>query len=139
MDNLFADGKARPFLIVMANSYVPGATGPSREPAGAGTTNTTPAVATNAVPGSGRGLGGRMFDFSAFTRVLLEDLISFIDANSRTLNDQPNRAMAGLPMGGVQTRRSHSPTSTSSRTSASSAAAASPCRTSPMSWPSRKK
>ena len=33
MDNLIAAGKARPFIIVMANSYVPGAAGPSRGPA----------------------------------------------------------------------------------------------------------
>jgi enterochelin esterase-like enzyme len=45
-----------------------------------------------------------MFDFSAFTRVLLDDLIPFIDTNYRTLADQPHRAMAGLSMGGMQTR-----------------------------------
>ena len=45
-----------------------------------------------------------MFDFSAFTKVLIDDLIPFIDANFRTLADQPNRAMAGLSMGGMQTR-----------------------------------
>ena len=44
-----------------------------------------------------------MFDFSAFTKVLIDDLIPFIDANFRTLVDQPNRAMAGLSMGGMQT------------------------------------
>ncbi len=33
MDNLIAAGKARPFIIVMANSYVPGAAGPGRGPA----------------------------------------------------------------------------------------------------------
>jgi enterochelin esterase family protein len=100
MDNLIAEGKARPFIIVMANSYVPGANAPGRGPA--------PAVAssgaTNAAPAAGRGPGGRRFDFSAFTRVLLEDLIPFVDANFRTLSDQPHRAMAGLSMGGMQTR-----------------------------------
>ena len=34
----------------------------------------------------------------------IDDLIPFIDANFRTLADQPNRAMAGLSMGGMQTR-----------------------------------
>ena len=103
MDNLLAAGKARPFIIVMANSYVPGAFGPGRGPAAAGTTNSTPAGATNAPPGP-RGPRGRMFDFSAFAKVLLGDLIPFIDANFRTLPDQPHRAMAGLSMGGMQTR-----------------------------------
>jgi enterochelin esterase family protein len=101
MDNLLAEGKAKPFIIVMANSYVPGAAGPGRGPA-AGATNAPSAGATN-VPGA-RGPGGRMFDFSAFSKVLMGDLIPFIDANFRTLTDQPNRAMAGLSMGGMQTR-----------------------------------
>jgi len=45
-----------------------------------------------------------MFDFSAFTRVLIDDLIPFIDANFRTIADQRHRAMAGLSMGGMQTK-----------------------------------
>jgi enterochelin esterase-like enzyme len=47
-------------------------------------------------------LGG--FNFSAFERVLVDELMPHIDANFRTLADQPNRAMAGLSMGGAQTR-----------------------------------
>jgi enterochelin esterase-like enzyme len=108
MDNLLAAGRAKPFVIVMANSYIPGATGPGRAPetvSSAGATNTAPAGATNAAPSGGRGPGGRTFDFSAFQRVLLEDLIPFVDANFRTAADQPNRAMAGLSMGGMQTRQ----------------------------------
>jgi alpha-N-arabinofuranosidase len=88
MDNLIAAGKARPFLIVMANSYVPGSASPGRGPVPAGG------------PPGGRG----RFDFSAFERVLIDDLIPFTDANYRTIADQPHRAMAGLSMGGMQTR-----------------------------------
>jgi len=80
MDNLIAEGKTKPFIIVMANSYVPG----------------TPTAGS---PG-GRG----RFNFGAFERVLIDDLIPFIDASYRTLADQPNRGMAGLSMGGMQTR-----------------------------------
>jgi enterochelin esterase-like enzyme len=59
---------------------------------------------TNAAP-AGAGAGGRgAFNFSAFEKVVIEDLIPYIDANFRTLADQPNRAMAGLSMGGMQTR-----------------------------------
>ncbi|HSA03813.1 MAG TPA: alpha/beta hydrolase-fold protein, partial [Candidatus Paceibacterota bacterium] len=82
MDNLIAEGKTKPFIIVMANSSVPGAGGPGRGPGAAGGTNSAPA--------GGRGPGGRMFDFGAFSRVLIDDLIPFIDANFRTLTDQPN-------------------------------------------------
>lgn len=101
LDNLIAEGKAKPFIIVMANSYVPGAGSPGRGAAAGGGPNAP--ASGGAAPG-GRGPGGRMFDFSAFSRVLLEDLIPFMDANFRTLADPPNRAMAGLSMGGMQTR-----------------------------------
>jgi enterochelin esterase family protein len=98
MDNLIAAGKTKPFIIVMENGGNIGG-GPRR-------TNAAPsaagASATNAAPA--RGPGGRTFNFSAFERVLLDDLIPFIDANFRTIADQPHRAMAGLSMGGMQTR-----------------------------------
>jgi enterochelin esterase family protein len=37
-------------------------------------------------------------------KTLLEDIIPMIDGNYRTLADQQHRAMAGLSMGGMQTR-----------------------------------
>jgi enterochelin esterase-like enzyme len=92
MDNLIADGKAKPFIIVMENGDInvrPGVT-----PRGA------PAAAGAPPRASGRGA----FDFSAFEHALIEDVIPFIDANFRTIADQPHRAMAGLSMGGMQTR-----------------------------------
>jgi enterochelin esterase-like enzyme len=96
MDNLIAAGKAKPFIIVMANSYVPGAS------FGFAATNQPPPDSpySRAI----RGPGGRNYNPAAFARVLIEDLIPYIDANFRTLADQPNRAMAGLSMGGMQTR-----------------------------------
>jgi enterochelin esterase-like enzyme len=42
--------------------------------------------------------------FTAFENVMVNDMIPFIDANFRTLASQPNRAMTGLSMGGMQTR-----------------------------------
>ena len=90
MDNLIAEGKTKPFLIVMEN----GGGGGLRR------TNAAPAGATNAAAGP----GGRAFNFSAFEKALLEDFIPFVDANFRTVADQPHRAMAGLSMGGMQTR-----------------------------------
>ena len=87
MDNLIAEGKTTPFIIVMEN----GGIGSSR-----------PGSAPHGAPPRGNGRG--MFDFSAFERALIEDVIPFIDANFRTIADQPHRAMAGLSMGGMQTR-----------------------------------
>ena len=95
LDNLIADGKANPFIVVMANSYVPGANMGGRPPAPAAPPGT---AASNAPAG-----GGFNFNFTAFEHVLLDDLIPHIDANFRTLSDQPHRAMAGLSMGGMQT------------------------------------
>jgi enterochelin esterase-like enzyme len=97
MDNLIAAGKARPFIIVMANSYVPGAD------FGFGNTN-QPAQTNTPYSQAIGGPGGRRYNPAAFARVLIEDLIPFVDANFRTLADQPHRAMAGLSMGGMQTR-----------------------------------
>ncbi len=85
LDNLIADGKTRPFIIVMENGGGMGGGGGRR----------------GGAPG---GRGGFSFNFTAFERVLIDDLIPFIDANYRTLADQPHRAMAGLSMGGMQTR-----------------------------------
>jgi enterochelin esterase family protein len=39
-----------------------------------------------------------------FEKILIDDLIPYIDGNYRTLADQQHRAMAGLSMGGMQTR-----------------------------------
>ena len=38
-----------------------------------------------------------------FEHALIEDIIPFIDANFRTIPDQPHRALAGLSMGGMLT------------------------------------
>ncbi len=84
MDNLIADGKAKPFMIVM--TY--------------GMTNDVPLGG----PRGGAGGGRPAFNFDKFKGVLLDDLVPYVDANFRTLADQPNRAMAGLSMGGMQTR-----------------------------------
>jgi predicted alpha/beta superfamily hydrolase len=117
MDNLIAAGKANPFIIVMANSYVPGAAnGPGRGAPPPAPPAAAPAAPSAAAPaaqpaaaapaGGGRGGpgGGRGFNFSAFEHLLIDDLIPYIDANFRTIADQPHRAMAGLSMGGMQTR-----------------------------------
>ena len=43
-------------------------------------------------------------NFGPFQTVLMDELIPYVDANFRTLSDQPNRAMAGLSLGGMQTK-----------------------------------
>jgi GH35 family endo-1,4-beta-xylanase/enterochelin esterase-like enzyme len=76
MDNLIAEGKAKPFIIVM--TY--------------GMTNET------------RMGGLQNFDITGFETVLVKELIPYIDSHYRTLSDQANRAMAGLSMGSMETK-----------------------------------
>jgi enterochelin esterase-like enzyme len=115
MDNLIAAGKAKPFIIVMANGGGPrpgpaaptAAPGAGAPPAGGPKGPGAPAgpgAPGARGPGGPGGPGGRVFNFSAFENLLLQDLIPYIDANFRTMADQPHRAMAGLSMGGMQTR-----------------------------------
>ena len=66
---------------------------------------------------------------SAFTEMMLTDLIPMIEKTYRALPGAANRAMAGLSMGGdARPVPPPWPTSTSSPTSACSAAATFPCR-----------
>lgn len=100
MDNLIAEGKAKPFIIVMTYGLTNEGPGPrGRGPRG-------PGGGTNAPSAGGRGPGGNPFAAASatFETLLVGELIPYIDANFRTLADQPNRAMAGLSMGGAQTK-----------------------------------
>jgi enterochelin esterase-like enzyme len=97
MDNLIAERKARPMLVVMERGYArrPGDPAPAPRP---------PAPARPAAPGQSpppRPDFSRMF--SAFEEVMVKDLIPMIDATYRTIPDRESRAMAGLSMGGMQT------------------------------------
>jgi enterochelin esterase family protein len=104
MDNLIAEGKAKPMLIVMEQGYArrPGDPEvPMRPPAGLFDRKPAPAPAGAAprpvpVPPE----FGRMF--SALDDVFTRDLIPLIDSTYRTLTDRDHRAMAGLSMGGMQ-------------------------------------
>ncbi len=125
LDNLIAEGKAKPFLVVMAygqtNDIVfgggrgrgPGGAAPAAgnapatAPAGAAAAPTpvpagAPAAATPARGGRGGGMGN-LGNIPAFEHLLVDELIPYVDANYRTLADQPHRAMAGLSMGGAET------------------------------------
>jgi enterochelin esterase-like enzyme len=110
MDNLIAEGKSKSFIIVMAYGMTnegmrPGGRGPGG-PGGAATTNAVAANRTSNAPArgpGGRGGGFPNFTVAGFETVLVDELIPYIDANFRTLADQPHRGMAGLSMGGMET------------------------------------
>ncbi len=77
MDNLIAEGKIEPFMIVMTYGM------------------------TNEIKFGGL----RNFDITPFQTVLVDELIPYVDANFRTIADKSHRAMAGLSMGGMETKR----------------------------------
>ncbi len=90
LDNLIAEGKARPMIIVSANGYA--------RRAGSAVANAAPNP-DGSVPRPPVNPG----DIGGFEEVMLKDLIPLIDSTYRTLADRGHRAMAGLSMGGNQT------------------------------------
>jgi enterochelin esterase-like enzyme len=76
MDNMIAEGKIEPFIIVMTYGM------------------------TNDV----RMGGMRNFKIEPFQTVLIDELIPYVDANFRTIAKSSHRAMAGLSMGGMETK-----------------------------------
>ena len=80
MDNLIAEGKAEEFIIVMDNG-------------------------TWTRPQSMQRGGGRPANWAdGFMNRLINDIIPMVDARYRTKADRKHRAMAGLSMGGMQTK-----------------------------------
>ncbi|MEO5681263.1 MAG: alpha/beta hydrolase-fold protein [Chitinophagaceae bacterium] len=76
MDNLIAQGQTKPFLIVMTYGM------------------------TNEIKWGGM----KDFKIDSFQTVLVNELIPYVDANFRTMATPSQRAMAGLSMGGMETK-----------------------------------
>ena len=76
MDNLIAEGKIKPFLIVMTYGM------------------------TNEIKWGGMA----SFKIEPFQTVLVDELIPYVDSNFRSIANQQNRGMAGLSMGGMETK-----------------------------------
>jgi len=108
LDNLIAEGKAKPFIVVMETSaaYKPGETPPQpRQPQPPAAGQPSPPAAGQGAPGGQPPSGARpRFSFDTYKELMINDLIPYIDGNFRTLTDQQNRAMSGLSMGGMCTR-----------------------------------
>ncbi len=78
LDNLIAEKKAVPMIVVMEKGY---------------------AARANSTPQAG---GPRRGDGGAFEDVVMKDLIPMIDSTYRTIADRDHRAIAGLSMGAGQ-------------------------------------
>jgi enterochelin esterase family protein len=78
LDNLIADGKAKPMIVVMPHGHVPIPPNMTREEY-------------------------RYQRTKGFELDLIQDVIPYVETNYRALNNSTNRALAGLSMGGGQT------------------------------------
>jgi len=79
LDNLIAEKKAVPMIIVMDNGYASVPAGPFGPPT-----------------------SGPAGDIGAFEDVMIKEVIPMIDSTFRTIPDREHRAMAGLSMGANQ-------------------------------------
>jgi len=90
MDNLIAQGKSKPMIVVMTNG------------------NANQAGAQNEVspiPSTGeQGMASYQRYAGKFEEHLVKDVVPFIEKNYRTLTGKDNRAIAGLSMGGAHTQ-----------------------------------
>lgn len=86
LDNLIAQGKAIPMIVVMPNGVASRQAAPGQEP----NTMSKPKMW---VPGMMEG---------SYEKAFL-DIMKFVEANYRTINSKAHRAIAGLSMGGLHT------------------------------------
>jgi enterochelin esterase-like enzyme len=109
MDNLIAEKKARPMIIVMdnLNAVKPGESAALYFARGSLTQAVPEPPAAGAAPAgraAGPGRGGRgSLASSVFTDMMLADLVPLVERTFRVAPGRENRAMAGLSMGGAQT------------------------------------
>jgi len=106
MDNMIAEGRIKPFIVVMTygmtNTGARPGFGP-RPPTG----NLAPgsarpdSVNRSAPPGGGM---AAMIANNGFQTVLVDELVPYVDAHFRTKANRDGRAMAGLSMGAAETK-----------------------------------
>ena len=100
LDNLIAEGKAKPMIIVMDNGGGSALFAGDNRPAAPTTLpSTRPAVATTLPidPRGRMGMAGQQFE-----QIMLTDIIPTTETFYRTLGGRENRAIAGLSMGAGQ-------------------------------------
>ncbi len=104
LDNLIAQGKAKPMILVTDDGGIASGLGGGRGGRGGGARGGGAPAGTNTTGRAGGrgGLGG--FDLlNTFGSVFVTEIIPMIDSTFRTVSDREHRAMAGLSMGGGQT------------------------------------
>ena len=113
LDNLIAEGKAVPCIIVMdngLNARRPGENGGfggfgGQRPQGGQAQGAPQGQRPQGAPGQGGPRRGGFGGFSdGFKNVLFNDIIPMVEKNYRVIADPQHRAYAGLSMGGMQAR-----------------------------------
>lgn len=94
LDNLIAQGKTKPMIVVMPNGNASASSAPGETPLGLRLKQQATAMA------SPRSMVGDKIPES-----IVKDLIPFIEANYRVGANREHRALAGLSMGGYQTQK----------------------------------
>jgi enterochelin esterase-like enzyme len=90
LDNMLADGKIQPLIVVFPNGNASVGVGGEGQAAGAG-------GGARGGPGGGFGSWGTPFEND-----LIKDIIPYIESHYSVYNDREHRALAGLSMGGGQ-------------------------------------
>jgi enterochelin esterase-like enzyme len=109
MDNMIAEGRIQPFIVVMTYGMTntgsrPGAPPrPAASATGAAPGSAAPAAGA-ARPTSGPGSMADMIAKNGFQTVLVDELIPYVDSHFRTIAKRDGRAMAGLSMGAAETK-----------------------------------
>ncbi len=97
MDNMIAEGRIKPFIVVMTYGMTNTGSRPARPPVPAGGSFNNPA----GPPGGGM---AAMIANNGFQTVLVDELVPYVDAHFRTIAKRDGRAMAGLSMGAAETK-----------------------------------
>jgi enterochelin esterase-like enzyme len=100
LDNLIAEKKAVPMIVVMEDGGITPGAGGARGGAGRGAPPAATAPPAGATRGGG---GGRGLPPMPFVTAVVNDVVPMIDKTYRTIPDSQHRAMAGLSLGGTQT------------------------------------
>lgn len=88
LDNLIAEGRCKPMIVVMPNGNAGLAAAPGSDPKNP---NQKPsAMNTNSMLGQ-------------IETVFMDEVVDYVDENYRTVNDKAHRAIAGLSLGGLHT------------------------------------
>lgn len=88
LDNLIAESRCKPMIVVMPNGNAGLAAAPGSDPKNP---NQKPsAMNTNSMLGQ-------------IESVFMDEIVDYVDENYRTINDKAHRAIAGLSLGGLHT------------------------------------